>query len=435
MNKLKELHIIWQKLTFWGVTDDLSIEETIKTRLLNIVLFIGVAILSLLWIRTIIVQQVGQMLIISTVFLLIIGILLFNVNRRQKTARLIIMFGISLVITAILIFIHPSPWELEYIFLMIIFVNLIFFQGKTQILIVLFVTSLFVAAHIIEPILPMDYKVLIPLTPNLPVFLFIFFVLYSSITFTFYQTEIKKYQNAQKETIEALQHSNLILKSVSEELERFIYIVSSDLKNRLQKVRKNIELVRKEVNQYQYGNIDTPLGIAQDTAHQMHFWVNDILEFSTISKSGKRLEDEISFDELFNTIKNNLSKEIDNFEHRITWTTIPSVRLNKLEVFIVFYNILKIAFYTTNATATIKTLASIKNGNLSIQFICVDNGSNHHQNKLLNKRKENLEDKIKLCQSIVKGWNGVMKIETIDNNKIYQVNIPKDKVLIQTLND
>lgn len=429
MNKLKKLYTIWQKLTFMGVTDNLSVEETIKTRLLNIVLFIGVAILSLLWLRTILVQELGQFIVISAINLLIGGVLLLNINGRQKIARLVIIFGISLAMTAILILLYPSPWELEYIFLMIIFVNLIFFQGRLQLLIVLFITTLFIAAHIIEPILPMKYKVFIPLTPGLPVFLFIFFVLYSSITLTFYQSEIKKYQNNKQKTIGALQDNNLRLKSFSEELERIIYIISSDLKSRLQNINKSIETVRKNVNQNQYKKLDTDLNIAERNARQMHFWVNDILEFSTINQLGSRLEDEISFDDIYIYIKTNLSEDIDDFESRITWTNIPSVYLNKLEVFIVFYNILKVAFHSTNTVTHIKTSAIVIDNYLSIRFNCLTKDSNNQQDKSIQKNIGNLTHKIKLCELIVKGWNGIIKMEDIDNTKVYEINIPKSKML------
>ena len=128
---------------------------------------------------------------------------------------------------------------------------------------------------------------------------------------TFYQSEIKRYQNVQKKTIDALQNSNVELISASEELERFIYIVSSDLKNRLQKVREQIKTVRKNVTQHQYDNINQPLDKAENTARQMHFWVSDILEFSTIHQSGKRLQEDISFDE--NTYSQNIIKFLEIF--------------------------------------------------------------------------------------------------------------------------
>ena len=109
MNTLKQLHTFWQKLTFLGVGDDLSIEDTIKIRLLNIVLFIGITIVFLLCIRAAIVQEIGQFLIIFSMFLVLIGILLLNINNRQHIARLIIIFAVSLPMTATLISLYPSP--------------------------------------------------------------------------------------------------------------------------------------------------------------------------------------------------------------------------------------------------------------------------------------------------------------------------------------
>ncbi|MFK7949657.1 MAG: hypothetical protein AB8G11_18845 [Saprospiraceae bacterium] len=417
---MKKLHTFWQKLTYLGVGDDLSIEDIIKTRLLNIVLFIGISIVLLLCVRAVIVQEIGQMLIIFSMFLVLVGILLLNINNRQYIARLIIIFGVSLPMTATLIFLYPSPWELEFIYLMVIFVNLIFFQGRDQVIIVLFVASLFIAAHIIEPRLPMEYKVLIPLTPNLPLFLFIFFVLYSSITLTFYQSQIKKYQSDQKETIDALQKSNVTLKTASEELERFIYIVSSDLKNRLKKVQQQIKKVRKSVNEYQYENINEPLDKAENTARQMHFWVNDILEFSTVNQSGKRLEALISFDDLFTNIKNNVSEDFD-FENRIIWTNIPDVRLNELEIFIVFHNVLKIALCTTDSKVRIVSI--LTNIGLNIQLICPKNGHSYH-----NEHFEKRHEKIKLCELIINGWNGTMSVNNKGNMIIYEIHIPKEKL-------
>lgn len=421
MNTRKKLHTFWQKLTFLGVGDDLSIEDAIKTRLLNIVLFIGIIILTLLSIRAAIVQEMRQFTIIFSMFFVLFGILFLNVTNRQHIARLIIIFGVTIPITGILIFIYPSPWELEFIYLMVIFVNLIFFQGRKQVIIVLFVISMFVTAHIIEPKLPMEYKLLVPLTPNLPLFLFVFFVLYSVIVLTFYQSEIKKYQDAQKETINALEESNLELKLVSEELERFIYIVSADLKNRLKRVQHYIKKVRKKATKGSYESIHQPLDNAESTARQMHFWVNDILEFSMINKSGRRSEEVIEFDALFLMIKEHLSDNIDNIEHRIIWTKIPNLRLNQLEAFIVFYNILKMSLRTIGTNVAVRVVVITTNLGLNIQFICPNNNSKNDSNTT-NKHK------MKLCELIVDGWDGNLSIGQKEKHSVYEMSIPKDKI-------
>lgn len=245
---------------------------------------------------------------------------------------------------------------------------------------------------------------------------------------TFYQSEIKRYQNVQKKTIDALQNSNVELISASEELERFIYIVSSDLKNRLQKVREQIKTVRKNVTQHQYDNINQPLDKAENTARQMHFWVSDILEFSTIHQSGKRLQEDISFDDIFFTIKNNISEEVDNFENRIVWTNIPSVRLNELEVFIVFYNIIKIVFHYTDYNVKVRTDAIVTNPNLTIQFIYPNVDIKNYEENSLDKSSIEKNEKIKLCRLIVKGWNGIINIRQRNNNCIYEIVIPNDKL-------
>jgi len=430
MNRFKQIYTRWQRFTHWGVTDDLSIEEAIKTRLLNIVLFIAVTLLFTLLLRSIIVQELGQTIVISFAFLFVCIIIAFNVTSRQMIARLAIVSFIAIIMALIIIFLYPSPWELEYIFLMIIFVNYIFFKGSLQIVTTIFVVLMFVTAHVAEPRLPMEYKFLIPLTPGLPTFLFVFFVIYSFITLTYYQSEIKKYQASQKDTIAALKQGNIKLKSVSEELERFIYIVSTDLKSRLLVVRKLIQNIRSKINANNYTDLSHSLDDTLSSAKKMHFWVNDILEFGNVNQVGQRLEVDIMLNETLVTVKNNLQGYIQNVDKKIRYAELPKLHLNELEVFIVFYNLIKMAFLTHPNNA-ILNLSYYQNSDfLCFQFIrTIETKQSSHQQEI-DKTYDNLNYNLQLCELIIKGWSGKIYISENEEKSNYEIFIPISKVIL-----
>lgn len=430
MDIFKQIYKVWQKVVNQSIKEDLSIQEIIKTRLLNIVLMIAFALLLLLLIRAVTVQEHGQVTIIASFLVLIIVLFYLNISGHQVMARLAVVLLLTSMIALVLLFIHPSPWELEYIFLMIIFVNYIFFKGNLQIITSVIVLLIFSITYLVEPSIPMEYKIMVPLTPGLPMFLFIFFVIHSFITLTYYQFEIKKYQANQKQTILALKQGNIKLKSVSEELERFIFIVSTDLKSRLIVVRDFLKDIRANVNAKNYSKLDDSIDKAMYSAKKMHFWVNDILEFANVNQLGKRIEKEIALEETLKTVKNNLQGVIKEVEISIKHEALPTVHLNELEVFIVFYNLIKMAFFTypENAKVTVKSYHN--NEFLCIQFIRTSNTIDLGHSLMIKEVFDNLNYSIKLCELIIKGWEGQMYISESEKKSSYEIFIPKSKVIL-----
>ena len=112
------------------------------------------------------------------------------------------------------------------------------------------------------------------------------------MAFSFYKSLIfkKKHSKQLEEAIakrtKELQDSNLELKKSNEELERFAYIASHDLKEPLTNIMSFSGMLEKELkNEHREDKVDTYLSFIQDGTSRLYNLVESVLEYSKINKT------------------------------------------------------------------------------------------------------------------------------------------------------
>lgn len=108
------------------------------------------------------------------------------------------------------------------------------------------------------------------------------------------------------------------LKAVNEELERFAYIASHDLKTPLRNISSFLGLVRRRLPEQDKEAVGEYVDIALDNAKQMHHLVTDVLEFSKVYKDSNVKCKEVTISDIVQSSMLSMKNEIDSRNASIT---------------------------------------------------------------------------------------------------------------------
>ena len=89
-----------------------------------------------------------------------------------------------------------------------------------------------------------------------------------------------------KATQHSLEHQNTALKRANEDLERFAYIASHDLKSPLRSVRTMLEFLRSDLGPGLGDENAEHLDLVADRVHQMEQMIQDLLTYSRVGRQG-----------------------------------------------------------------------------------------------------------------------------------------------------
>jgi len=148
------------------------------------------------------------------------------------------------------------------------------------------------------------------------------------------------YENQKSEIIKSVKNKNAELKRTTEELERFTYIASHDLKSPIRTVVSFLGLLEKDIKELDRSDLLETLDYAKTGAHQMSSLVNDILEWSSInSENGSVQYENFNLTELVSIAIKNLDQEIRSKNAQISISELFSYQCNKNEFVAIFQNI------------------------------------------------------------------------------------------------
>lgn len=415
----KKIYQKWIDLSYRGITEDLTIEEAVKTRLINIMSLTLFAWSITLFLLVFFVGKKSHLLVIAISFIFQIILFFLNITKRQLLARYLIMIAFSIYIPVFWIFVD-SNWRTDFIFLIIIFLTLILFTGKRQIILLIFECFACLAPKFIEPLVPDIYKMNIAPLPYITEYTYVVYAFFSGILLNFYQSEIKKYRKNLSVTIADLQKSNAYLKRVSNELEQFLHIISSGFKNQLQVIDHQVEKMNTDLETQHYLPILQSLELANFATKEMYFWVNDVLEFSNYNKNKARTTKTTNCNEIINYVTINLTQIYPNLSKRIQIENLPMLKINDVEAFIVFYNLMKIMLQSSNENSVLIVKSHQVEKNWIIRF-----ESNYQNSDNANTSNKDLA--LKFNKLLVEGWNGTIKpFQAKQKNNGFELKIPAD---------
>ena len=147
------------------------------------------------------------------------------------------------------------------------------------------------------------------------------------------------------ESVEAeskLKLSNQKLTESNEELERFAFIASHDLKTPLRNISGFLSLIKRRIKDQDDSKLDEYIQIAINSSNQMYHLIQDVLEYSKVSKDDTQINSElVNLNDIIGNIKQSLSPMLEKKKAVIYSDKLPSIKGDKIRFFQLFLNMIE----------------------------------------------------------------------------------------------
>ena len=246
------------------------------------------------------------------------------------------------------------------------------------------------------------------------------------------------YNRNRERLITRLKDKNIELENTTEELERFSYIASHDLKSPLRTVVSFLGLIERDIKRGKYEEVQSNLEFAKTGAQQMNYLVNDILELSRINAPNRIRKEKVPLDRVLKKVYLNLQERIDNQNVSIIAEPLPSYFCNEVEFLLLFQNIIENGIkYNDQERPSLKIWS--ENGNGTLQVFFQDNGIGidpaYHQQifqffKRLHTTDENAGTGmgLGLCKKILQKYDGDIRVESVpEQGSTFSIHLPVRK--------
>lgn len=294
----------------------------------------------------------SQLISLVTMFF---SLALLYLNSRYYTqfskVAMCIVFPISILIFCLIL---STKMNLSYFFILsIIFVMLLFRDVITR--------SIFIALNILGYIIVVYYRDFFDTTyrPNEENFgiVIVFMIYIHTITLFMiarFGTVSKSIQNRLQEVLGKveinhkklqdnqikIEEQNKRLGRTNEELEKFAYIASHDLKSPLRNITSFMNLIQRKLKDYPDESVHEYLNFATSSAKQMHFLVNDILEYSKLGD--KKIElSEVNLNKIIEKVEQSLQAIIQEKNAVIETDELPTIFANITQMQLLFQNLIE----------------------------------------------------------------------------------------------
>jgi PAS domain S-box-containing protein len=155
-----------------------------------------------------------------------------------------------------------------------------------------------------------------------------------------------------KKAEDALQEYAANLKQSNEDLERFAYVASHDLREPLRMVTSFSQLLEKNYKGRLDADADEFIGYIVEGGRKMDALVNDLLEFSRITSRGKPFEP-TDMNAVLSEVLKNLSVTIRENNVEIEAGMLPIVSVDRSQMALVFQNLVANAIKFREASAPV----------------------------------------------------------------------------------
>ncbi|MEM8907917.1 MAG: ATP-binding protein, partial [Bacteroidota bacterium] len=233
------------------------------------------------------------------------------------------------------------------------------------------------------------------------------------------------HKNEKNELIENLRAKNQALQETTEELERFTYSASHDLKSPLRTIVSFVGLIEKNIQLERYQDLEEHLSFVKSGAKQMDYLIRDILELSQMKSGQKQEYQSIDLNLILKKVKTNLKEDIQSNGALLIAESLPHYCCNESEFLLLFQNIIQNGIkYNENKIPTVRIWAEHQEDQIHIHF--KDNGigipKEFHekifqffQRLHTNNQYTGTGLGLGLCKKIVKKYKGQILVDSIIN--------------------
>lgn len=180
-----------------------------------------------------------------------------------------------------------------------------------------------------------------------------------------------------------LQEANNTLIEANQELERFAYIASHDLKEPLRNIMGFLTLIQRRTSQNLDSDTKEYIQYVITNAKQMNSLITDVLEFSKLNSS-KMAFTMVNINEVIHKINHSLHNTLQEKNAVIETDKLPSIQGNGNQLFLVFKNLIENGIKYNKSEQPTVTIACQQYTEKRVLFIIKDNGIGipqeyHHQ--------------------------------------------------------
>lgn len=236
-----------------------------------------------------------------------------------------------------------------------------------------------------------------------------------------------------------LETANKNLGQSNEELERFAYVASHDLKSPLNNIIMFTGLLRRTLEKEASDSVKQSLGFIESSGKRMSNLIDDILEYSKLSSqnTSESKQKVVKLNELVNEISQLVRNNPDGKLVNIEATALPNLKWNSSKIFLLFKNLIENGLkYNKSENPTVKLYFSNTAGINSVYI--EDNGIGIKQEYfdkifVMFQRLHNQSEYdgtglgLATCKKIVDEFNGKITISsTLNKGTIFKIEIPED---------
>lgn len=423
---VEQLKKLFRKASDIGVTEDMSFSQKLRVSLCNQCTVIGI-LLSVSHIVTIFIIGATPYefsITIYWIFLFSIS-LAFNYARKYTFANNLLIFGTTLMIGTIQYYFGPTT-RLEPIYLTTIIIAFFIIKPSYRLYVIATITLIYfgiVIYRAYNPGAPLENII-----NELAAYqYFIFGIILSSSLISKVVLE-----NANYNKILAI--NNKKMAEQNEELKRFNYIISHDLKEPIRSIVALTGLLKKKINSEKETDIpDEIISLGRRLSNM----INDIVKFQKLDTM--TIDTEIfSLSQMIENIKANLPIELKQKNFTTSFSGIDEVYTSKTCTYIILKNLIENGIKYNDKTPEIAISCEYSSNNYKI--IVTDNGigiPDKYQNEIFvmfkrlnqNKSEKGTGLGLSISKKLAQKFGAELEIVTSskDNGSTFKLTIPSSK--------
>lgn len=232
----------------------------------------------------------------------------------------------------------------------------------------------------------------------------------------------KQLEGKVKERTSELEYVNQQLLESNQELERFTYIASHDLKEPLRNITSFINLIERKLQGRNEADLEEYMGYVTKNTRQMYNLIEDVLSFSRIAALDMRAIDWVELDVLMIDVQATLSGIVRDKNAVVTIDPLPRVKAHKTHISMVFKNLIENGLkYNESESPTVHV--SYTTEKKWFIFSIKDNGigidGQYHDLIFEMFKRMNTRDKyegtgigLAICKKIVNKYGGTFEVES-----------------------
>jgi len=438
LHRLKQL---WSYLSTIGVNSSHEMIEKSKIAMVNQIIAFSLLIdfSSLLILYFVSTLRVSDCLIILSVS----GTKLIYFKLREKQyhqlAPILIFVVITLATFGLTLYYGPLIRVENLYVIAVLYISIVFNDLKKCLLGTFWVILMFGVGRVFyykKGVLmdPVEYYALLnelELRGNL---LFIILMIITVLIVSWFVREVNAMHGKTKEYLDEINDKNASLLKINDEMERFAYIASHDMKTPLRTIISFLGIIEKKVNKREFENLNEYLNYAQDGATQMHHLITDILEYSRLSSSESE-KSMVDLNEIFYFVKQQVDPISSQYQI-LKQSDLPTILANKAKMKTLFQNLIENGLkYNKKDKPTILVNSNETKEEVVLEFI--DNGIGidpEYKNKIFEMFKRlHTSNNYKgtgiglaICKKIVESMNGLIDLKSnVTEGSVFVIKLPK----------